>query len=158
MPNMLVFNKQTQQGKEQSYINNDNYEQFKSIIRQMFCLNTLGGQDYNPANKKAQLLANKFRERRKKLSQQRGDDNKSIDILSRYISILVLGNHHSYTELMEYTVFQLFDQFQRFQKKYSYDVWFKAKLAGAQNLQDVDNWMSDEEQPQARPTSGRIEF
>ena len=158
MPNMLVFNKEVEGKKEQCWINNDNFEQFKKIIQQMFCLDTLGGQDYNPANKAAERIANKLRERHKKLSKKQ-DGQKAINILSRYISILVLGNHHSYSELMQYTVYQLFDQFRRFEKKYSYDIWFKAKLAGAENLQDVENWMSDEEeQVVARPASNRIEF
>ena len=158
MPNMLVFNKEVEGKKEQCWINNDNFEQFKKIIQQMFCLDTLGGQDYNPANKAAERIANKLRERHKKLSKKQ-DGQKAINILSRYISILVLGNHHSYSELMQYTVYQLFDQFRRFEKKYSYDIWFKAKLAGAENLEDVENWMSDDEENiPTRPASNRIEF
>jgi len=57
--------------------------------------------------------------------------------LSRYISILTLGVGHTIPELMEYTVFQLFDEFHRFERKLQYDSWYEAKLAGAQNLQDV---------------------
>ena len=126
----------------------------------MFCLKTLsGGLDYNPANKLAQQIANKLRERHKKLQKKNGDQKKSINILSRYISILVQANHRTYSELMQYTVYQLFDQFRRFQKKYSYDMWMKAKLAGAEDLQDVDSWLSDdEEQIISRPSSNRIEF
>ena len=125
----------------------------------MFCLNTLsGGADYNPANKLAEQIANKFRDRHKKL-QKKTTGQKNINILSRYISILVLANQHTYSELMQYTVYQLFDQFKRFQKKYSYDTWFQAKLAGAENLEDVDSWLSDEEdQVVSRPNSNRIEF
>ena len=59
---------------------------------------------------------------------------------------------------MEYTVYQLFNEFQRFEKKYSYDSWFSAKLAGAEGLQDVPNWLSDEEIVETRPKSNRIEF
>ena len=160
MPTMLVLSKEIDGKKEQCWINNDNFEQFKDIISQMFCLNTLGGGiDYNPANKLAQQIANKLRDRHKKLQKKSSDGQKNINILSRYISILVQANHHTYSELMQYTVYQLFDQFRRFEKKYSYDTWFKAKLAGAQNLQDVDSWLTDEEKvPQARPKSGRIEF
>jgi len=44
---------------------------------------------------------------------------------------------------MEYTVYQLFNEFQRFEKKYSYDSWFSAKLAGAEGLEDVQHWLSD---------------
>ena len=157
MPTMLVFTKQVDGKKEQSLINSNNFEQFKSILKEMFCLGGLSGGDYNPSNKLAEQIANKLRDRHKKL-QKKGDGQKSINILSRYISILVQANHRTYSELMEYTVYQLFDQFRRFEKKYSYDIWFKAKLAGAQNLQDVDSWLSDDEQVVTKPNSNRIEF
>ena len=141
-------------------INNDNYEQFKKIIQEMFCLKGLSSSDYNPANKLAEQIANKLRQRHKKLQKKTTDgDKKSISILSRYISILVIGNHHTIPELMQYTIYQLFNQFRRFEKKFSYDIWLQAKLAGAENLDDVDNWLSDEEQtPQRIPRSNRIEF
>ena len=160
MPNMLLLNKVKEDGtKEQIRINNDNYDQFKSILKQIFCLDVASGSNYNPANKRAEQIAKKLQERQKLLSQKSGEDNKQINILCRYVSILALGNHHTIPQLMEYTVYQLFNEFKRFEKKYSYDVWFQAKLAGAENLEDVDNWLSDEEKmPQATPRSGRIEF
>lgn len=159
MPNMLLLNREVDGKKEQGIINNDNFEQFKQIIKEMFCLNALGGgADYNPANKLAEQIAKKFRDRHKKL-QKKTAGQKNINILSRYISILVLANQHTYSELMQYTVYQLFDQFKRFQKKYSYDTWFQAKLAGAENLEDVDSWLSDEDdQVVSRPNSNKIEF
>ena len=160
MPTMLVLSKEVDGKKEQCWINNDNFEQIKDILEEMFCLKTLGGGlDYNPANKLAQQIANKLRDRHKKLEKKRPDGQKNINILSRYISILIQANHHTYSELMQYTVYQLVDQFRRFEKKYSYDTWFKAKLAGAENLEDVDSWLSDEEdQIVSRPNSNRIEF
>lgn len=161
MPSVLVLTKENEGKKEQCLINNDNFEQFKSIIQQMFCLKTLKSQDYNPANKLAQQIANKFRNRRKMLEKKTSDEeHKVLSILQRYISILVLANHHTYSELMQYTVYQLFDQFRRFEKKYSYDIWLKAKLAGAQNLEDVDSWLNDQEikTSNTRPSSNRIQY
>lgn len=161
MPSVLVLTKENEGKKEQCLINNDNFEQFKSIIQQMFCLKTLKSQDYNPANKLAQQIANKFRNRRKMLEKKTSDEeHKALSILQRYISILVLANHHTYSELMQYTVYQLFDQFRRFEKKYSYDIWLKAKLAGAQNLEDVDSWLNDQEikTSNTRPSSNRIQY
>ena len=160
MPTMLVLTKQVDGKKEQCLINNDNFEQFKSIIKEMFCLSNLGGQDYNPANKLAEQIANKLRQRHKKLEKKQADgQKKSISILSRYVSILTIANHHTIPELMQYTIYQLFDQFHRFEKKFAYDTWFSAKLAGAQNLDDVDNWLSDEEDKiQSKPQSNRIEY
>ena len=99
LPSMLVLTKETDQGKEQCIINNDNFEQFKVLLSQMFCLDKFKGDDYNPANKAAQLIANKLRQRHKKLSKKNGDTKKSIDILGRYISILNVGNHNTISEL-----------------------------------------------------------
>lgn len=159
MPNIILLNRELEDGsKEQVMINNDNFEQFKSIIQAMFCLDVASGGKYNPANKLAEQIAKKLEERQKKLSQKK-DGKEEIDILGRYISILALGNHHTIPQLMEYTVYQLFNEFQRFEKKYAYDSWFKAKLAGAEGLQDVQNWLSDQnEKIQERPKSNRIEF
>ena len=45
--------------------------------------------------------------------------------------------------LLNYSVYQLFDQFQRFELKEASDIHQRALLAGAQNLQEVQNWMKD---------------
>ena len=161
MPNMLLFNRETENGKEQGMINNDNYEQFKKIIKQMFCLDIGEKAGYNPANKVAQQLAKKFQDRHRKLSKKtEAGEKKQISILSKYVSILVLGNRHTYEQLMQYTVYQLFDEFKRFEKKLSYDSWFSAKLAGAEGLDDVDSWLSDQEDKPvtAKSNSRRIEY
>ena len=44
---------------------------------------------------------------------------------------------------MQYTVYQLFDEFQRFELKQSHDTYLKAKLAGAKDLDEVENWMKN---------------
>ena len=71
-----------------------------------------------------------------------GESNK-ISILSRYISILAVGQSKDINSLMQYTVYQLYDEFKRFELKQNYDIYFNAKLAGAKDLDEVDNWMKD---------------
>ena len=44
---------------------------------------------------------------------------------------------------MHYTVFQLKDEFKRYQMKQSFDMHVQAKMAGAKDLDEVDNWMDD---------------
>ena len=44
---------------------------------------------------------------------------------------------------MKYTVYQLFDEFQRFELKMGYDIYFKAQLAGAKDLKEPEDWMKD---------------
>ena len=160
MPTMLVLTKKNEDGtKEQSVINNSNYDQFRQILRDMFCLKNLsGGGDYNPANKLAQQIANKLRDRHKKLSKNK-PSNESIDIIGNYVSVLSLGAGHTINQLMQYTLYQLFDQFNRFIRKYKYESWYSAKLAGAEGLDDVNDWIGKEEQETiARPSSNKIEY
>jgi hypothetical protein len=44
---------------------------------------------------------------------------------------------------MRYTVYQLYDEFQRFQLKVQWDAYIQARMAGAKDLEEVDNWMID---------------
>jgi hypothetical protein len=44
---------------------------------------------------------------------------------------------------MKYTVYQLFDEFQRYQLKMAHDVFFKARLAGAKDMKEPEDWMKD---------------
>ena len=66
---------------------------------------------------------------------------KKISILSRYISILAVGLQKDLNSLMHYTIYQLYDEFQRFQLKVQWDAYVQARMAGAKDLEEVDNWM-----------------
>ena len=46
-------------------------------------------------------------------------------------------------ELSNYTIPQLKDEFDRFILKQNFDIYLKARLAGAQDLEEVKNWMED---------------
>ena len=59
------------------------------------------------------------------------------------MSILAVGESKDINELKNYTVYQINDEFKRFQKKEAYDINIKARMAGATDLEDVDNWMED---------------
>ena len=124
-------------------INNMNYEAFKDILDSMFCLNeTLNGDNtYNPVGKRAERIAQKFEAARKK--RNKGKDDVKVAIYSRYMSILAVGESKDINELKNYTVYQINDEFKRFQKKEAYDINIKARMAGATDLEDVDNWMED---------------
>ena len=160
MPNMILLTRVLEdKSKQQVMINQDNFKEFKEIITQMFCLDSMKKNQYNPANKKAEQIAKKLEDRRKKLSKKNGEQGKQISILFRYVSILAIGNHHTIPQLMGYTVYQLFNEFERFERKISYDAWYSAKLAGAEGLEDVDNWLSEsEETVQIKPQSNKIVY
>ena len=140
--NVIVLTKDN----EEHTINRNNFEAFKEIISTMFNLK-LGAADdeYNPTGDMAARIAAKFKKRHEKLAQlaNQSSKEKSISILSRYVSILAVGAQKDLNNLMQYTVYQLYDEFQRFQLKMQWDAHIQAKMAGAQNLDEVDNWLID---------------
>ena len=44
---------------------------------------------------------------------------------------------------MHYTIYQLLDEFHRFELKVNYDTYVKFKIAGAKDLKDPEDWMKD---------------
>lgn len=129
------------------FINKKNFSVFKSILVDMFNLN-LGKEnkeEYNPSGDMSKRIAEKFKKRHEQLMKlaNEASNGKNISILNRYISILAVGTQKSINELMQYTVYQLYDEFQRFQLKVQWDAYIDAKMAGAKDLDPVDNWMID---------------
>jgi hypothetical protein len=125
-------------------INSNNFSIFKDIIVKMFALEQKNEEGkYNPSDGLARKIAEKLEKRHKKLAEQKGVSLDKIAIFSRYVSILAVGNKKDMNELMNYTVYQLKDEFKRFQLKQSFDIYLQAKMAGAKDLEEVDNWMDD---------------
>lgn len=124
-------------------INDTNFDAFKNILVSIFDIDKSsvdGG--YNPASKRAEKIAEKLQKAKNRKAQQNGEKQK-VAILSRYVSILAVGESKDMNELMQYTVFQLKDEFKRYQMKQSFDMYIQAKMASAQDLEEVDNWMDD---------------
>lgn len=134
----------TREGYETS-INKDNFQEFKAILQEMFSLKTNEKEKYNPSGDMAAKIAEKLNKRHQKLAELSGKkiDAQNISILNRYASILSVGTQKPLPSLMQYTVYQLYDEFQRFQLKMQWDTYVQARMAGAKDLEDVDNWMID---------------
>lgn len=126
----------------ESSINGNNFGEFQNIVRKMYCLDGELGEEfsYNPADGLAQKIADKLRKRHQKLNQQ---VTEKIEIFPRYISILAVGMNKDMNELSNYTVYQISDEFKRFQLKNQFDIYMSAKMAGATDLEEVENWMDD---------------
>lgn len=125
-------------------IDDSNFLEFKDIINQMFCLQRAAAEpDYNAQGDLAKKIAEKFKKRKQQLAELSSDKPSKIAIFSRYISILTVGEHKDMNSFMKYTVYQLFDEFQRFQLKMGYDLYFQARMAGASELQEPEDWMQD---------------
>ncbi len=127
-----------------SSINQLNFDAFKEIVSNIFQLNNSDmNSAYNPADARAAKIAEKLKKRQKTLAKEKGINLQKVSIYSRYVSILSVGEQKDINELMEYTVYQLRTEFNRFQKKQEFDFYIQAKMAGAKDLEDVDNWMDE---------------
>ena len=125
-------------------INEDNFEDFKEILNIIFCLTFQQeeGQEFNPANEQARRIAEKLKKGRQRVAEAKGERVK-VNILSKYVSILAVGEHKDINTLLEYTIYQIRDEYERFLLKQNFDYTFKARLAGAKDLQDGKYWMDD---------------
>ncbi len=127
---------------ESHLINSGNFEEFKKILTAMFCLKGKGSEtEYNPSGDKAREIIEKLNKRKQKLAEQNGD--QKVSVLNRFASILAIGQKQDLNEILDYTVYQLFDQFDRFTLKEQFDIHLKAQLAGARDLGEIEDWKKD---------------
>lgn len=130
------------------YLDENNFNEFKEIINYMFCLKKFGGkEDFNPSGELAKRIAEKMARGRQQAAAAR--PQKKIAIFSRYISILAVGEKKDINQLLNYTIYQLFDEYQRFELKQAYDIFIKSRLAGATKTKEPENWMKDLYEDQA---------
>ena len=127
---------------ESHLINSGNFEEFKKILTAMFCLKGKSSEtEYNPSGDKAREIIEKLNKRKQKLAEQNGD--QKVSVLNRFASILAIGQKQDLNEILDYTVYQLFDQFDRFTLKEQFDIHLKAQLAGARDLGEIEDWKKD---------------
>lgn len=149
LPMSIMISKKIQDKFEQHLIDKDNFENFRNIVSRLFCLSDIkdksGKKKYNPGGVQAQAIVKKFLAREQKLAKlkNQGRENKDVSILDQYISILAVGENKDKNQLLQYTVYQLFDQFRRFKLKESFNLYVSAKMAGAKDIGEIENWMGD---------------
>lgn len=132
----------------EGYIDKTNFSEFKNILKTIFNLSFKDSEvqkDYKPATNKAQQIAEKLKKRHQDLIARSGvaANGKEVRIFGRYMSIISVYNGISFKDLEQYTVFQLYDTFNRVQLKIAYDMAMRAKLAGAKDVKNPDDWMKD---------------
>lgn len=133
------------QGTDNSVmIDETNFEILQDICRQIFCVNSQRNQEagFNPANKKAEEIAKKLMRGRQRVAEINGSANASI--FSQYLSILSVGlSSMSLNDLMDLTMFQIYDLIERYQLYISWDIDIRSRLAGATPEDKPDNWMKN---------------
>ena len=131
-------------GEEIHRIDNSNFVEFKQIVNEIFPIKDDSKQkDYNPSGELAKKIASKLAKGRRKAAAAKGEKSNKVDVIARYLSILTVGQKKDMNEYLNYTLYQLFDEQKRFVLKSNYDIYIKAKMAGAQDLKEVEDWMQD---------------
>lgn len=132
------------QGENSIMIDEDNFEALQNISKQVFCVNNKNNQEqgFNPANEAARKIAEKLMRGRQRVAELNGQANASI--FSQYLSTLTIGlSSMSLQELMDLTMFQLYDLVERYQLYISWDIDIRSRLAGAKPDDKPDNWMKN---------------
>ena len=129
--------------EDQTFINKKNFDEFQNIIKQMFSFGS-GEQesDFNPSGQLAKRIAERLKKRHEKLADLNKESTK-VDIYSRYASILSIGLQQDLISILNYTPYQLFDQIERYHLKQDYEIYLQAKMAGAKDIKDPEDWMKD---------------
>ena len=122
-------------------IDDSNFEPFQDAISEVFCLRSgmSDQQIFNPQSEKAKEIAAKLMRGRQRVAAQKGEDNSSV--ISQYISVLAIGMGVPLPELLDLTLFQLYDQIQRYNMYVAWDLDVRARLAGGKPDGEPDNWM-----------------
>lgn len=124
-------------------IDDNNFNAFQNLLKDIFCLKSQLSQQggYNPADKRAKEIADKLAKAKEKIAKQKGETDTSF--INQYVSILAVGLQQSVLETSKYTLYQIFDQVERFGLYTAWDIDIKAKMAGATGESKVDNWMKN---------------
>ena len=87
-------------------------------------------------------IAEKLMRGRQRVAELNGSANASI--FSQYLSILTVGlSSMSLQELMDLTMYQIYDLVERYQLYISWDIDIRSRLAGAKPDDRPDNWMKN---------------
>ncbi len=129
-------------GENSIVIDENNFEDLQAILRSVFCLDKSSQDTFNPANEAARKIAEKLMRGRQRVAAQKGELDASV--LTQYLSILTIGlNSMSLQDLMNLTMFQLYDLIERYMLWTSWDLDIRQRLAGGSPDSTPDNWMKN---------------
>lgn len=125
-----------------STLNEDNFSIFQTYFQTVFCLSNRQDVTYNPANAKAKEIANKlYRARQRVAAQQTEKDKKSLDT---YISSMVIAiPSMSLNDVVNLTLYQLYDLLERYGLYVNWDLDIKCRLAGGGSEKEQESWMKN---------------
>lgn len=132
-------------GESPITIDSNNFDILQSILAEIGCLNSgpQGQEIFNPANKRAQEIAEKLMKGRQKVAAQKGGES-SGSVIAQYLSTLTIGvGSMGLKDVMNLTLYQLYDLVERYMLFVNWDMDIKSRLAGGKPDSQPDNWMKN---------------
>lgn len=120
-----------------------NFEPFQEALRLIFCSKNgpMDQQAFNPADDKAREIAQKLMRGRQRVAAQKGESNSCV--FTQYISILTVALRIPPRELLNCTMYQLYDLMERYSLYNAWDLDVRVRLAGGKPDSQPDNWMKN---------------
>lgn len=124
-------------------IDANNFEFLQETLRLIFCSKTgpMDQQAFNPADDKAREIAQKLMRGRQRVAAQKGESNSCV--FTQYISILTVALRIPPQELLNCTMYQLYDLMERYSLYKAWDLDVRIRLAGGKPDSQPDNWMKN---------------
>lgn len=124
-------------------IDENNFDFFQEILKMVFCTRNgpMDQQSFNPQGDKAREIAEKLMRGRARIAAEKGEINSSV--FSQYLSILTIGTSMQLQNLMDLTMFQLYDLVERYNLYITWDIDLRSRLAGGKPDRHPDNWMKN---------------
>jgi len=128
-------------GDQSINIDEDNFETLQDVLKAVFCLSESGQEAFNPANEEAKKIAEKLMRGRQRVAAQKAKEGGD-SIFTQYLSILTVGlESMGLNELMNLTMFQLYDLVERYMLYSNWDLDVRQRLAGGKPDSEPENWM-----------------
>ena len=144
-PRSLVLN-HIEDSNLNAMIDESNFEEFQEVLSKMFCLENTGQDIYNPANEQARIIAEKLMRGRQRAAAAKAAENggNSDSIFARQLSILSIGlKSMSLQDLLDLTMYQLYDLMERYTLYLNWDLDVKTRLAGGKPEKPAEDWMKN---------------
>ena len=137
-PRSILFN---QEGNS-FMLDERNFESLQQQLGQILCLQQSGQQAFNPGSDKAKEIAKKLQRARERVAAQKAKEGGSGSMFSQYLSVLTIGiGSMSLKDIMELTIYQLYDLIERYSLYINWDLDIRSRLAGAKGEKPIENWM-----------------
>lgn len=128
-------------GDQNINIDEGNFETLQDVLKAVFCLSESGQEAFNPANEEAKKIAEKLMRGRQRVAAQKAKEGGD-SIFTQYLSILTVGlESMGLNELMNLTMFQLYDLVERYMLYSNWDLDVRQRLAGGKPDSEPENWM-----------------